>query len=123
MISNIIKVTFRISDILSWIACLFFGALAIGYPFLSSRLGGRDPSCNSTGFIITVVTVSIIMTALFYLNTRRKVFASVLISIYFLFIAFHKATAMHYSISAAIILIITTPVLLSYIEMKRLQNA
>jgi hypothetical protein len=123
MISTAIKITFKISDILSWVACLFFGALALSYPFISSKLAARDPSYGSVGFIITVVAISIAMTALFYLNTRRKFFATLIISIYFLCIAIYKSTAIHYTVSAVIIFIITAPLLLSYIEMKLFKNA
>jgi len=123
MISTAIKITFKASDILSWIACIFFSVLALSYPLISSKLTARDLSYGSTGFIITVVAISIAMTVLFYLNTRRKFFATLIISIYFLCLAIYKSTAMHYSVSAAIIFIITAPLFLSYVEMKLFKNA
>jgi NO-binding membrane sensor protein with MHYT domain len=123
MISTAIKIIFKISDILSWIACLFFGALALSYPFISFKLAARDPSYGSASFIITVVAISTAMTALFYLNTRRKFFAAPIISTYFLCLAIYKSTAMHYTVSAVIIFIITAPLLLSYVEMKLFKKA
>uniref|UniRef100_A4XWX0 Uncharacterized protein n=1 Tax=Ectopseudomonas mendocina (strain ymp) TaxID=399739 RepID=A4XWX0_ECTM1 len=54
---------------------------------------------------------------------KKEIFAALIISVYFLCLAIYKSTAVHYSVSAAIIFIITAPLLLSYVEMKLFKNA
>lgn len=120
---NVVRIIFAVSDLIAWILLFASLAGAVMYPFAGPIHARMDHHALSVERIVLTVFFAIIVAVGAYLLTRRKILGLPLVLVPCIGWGLTGSMPIALCYGALVLIIFVTPLVLSYIEMKRVRES